>query len=802
FEVKGTFGGYYRFSEMNTAMNDLVTAYPTLVQKTSIGTTIGGRSIWCIKISDNASTDEANEPEVLIMGLQHAREAIGGSSMIFLMQYLCENYATDTRIKDLVDNREIFIIVCVNPDGWEHNYTLNSNGGGLWRKNRRNNGGGDYGVDLNRNWGVDWANCSAPIVGPSSSCGSSDPGSDTYWGTAAFSEAETQAIRNFTYTRNFVSMIDQHSYGPYYSIPFGRPSLASNVMNPLDQKFYDYMCAAMGNYNGMRAGNTPQALNYETAGGVKDWMLKGNIGTGSKGKVLGMTSEGATGTVGGATFWPPASQIINLCKGLTYQNLQLIYSAGSYINLQDKSDINLAVVSGNLEFDATRVGIGSQPVTVSVIPLENIESVGAPVTIGTASLPNYYDTYSGSIAYNLPGALPLGQRIKFAWKIETGGITYYDTVIKYYNATQMVYDNMDGSYATNWVGTNGWGFSSVGTGYSGGSSRAMTESPSGNYTASSTRRSTYNNSLDLGNATAAHISFWVRHRAENFRDKLQLQVSINSTDGVNGTWTPIKGTTTVQETGNLDGNTLNGNPALTGIKEDWTRELYDISNYIGASNFRFRFEFTSDANTTGFDFEVDDGFYIDNLKVIKTTTPLVILPVRFVNVSASLTPSKTIQVKWLAETEAKPAYFEVEKSIDRLTFTPIKRTDPSEPCEVIDEKPVAGNNYYRIKMVQDDGNALYSRIVNVVYDPAFTVSLYPNPAREKLNVLIKAEKAENVTLKISDLLGRQVFSRRVPASKNGNFETIDVSGWPAQLYLLQVINSEHEILHTQKFLKE
>jgi hypothetical protein len=82
----GSMGGFYTFSQMNTEMNDLVTAFPTLVQKTSIGTSIEGRNIWCLKISDNVSTDENNEPEVLYLGLQHAREAITGTSLIFFAQ--------------------------------------------------------------------------------------------------------------------------------------------------------------------------------------------------------------------------------------------------------------------------------------------------------------------------------------------------------------------------------------------------------------------------------------------------------------------------------------------------------------------------------------------------------------------------------------------------------------------------------------------------------------------------------------------------------------------------------------------
>ncbi|MEI9811101.1 MAG: M14 family metallopeptidase [Bacteroidota bacterium] len=422
FVVQPSFGGYYSFTQMETAMNNLVAAYPSIVQKTSLGQSYGGRDIWCIKISDQVATDESNEPEVLYMGLQHAREAIGGSSMIFFMQYLCENYTTDQRVKDLVDNREIFIIPCMNPDGWEYNRTHGGAGSG-WRKNRRDNGDGEWGVDLNRNWGVDWGNCSTPIVGSPSSCGSNNPAADTYYGPNAFSEPETQAIRNFTYTHHLVAMIDQHSYGPYYSLPFGRPSLPANTMLANDDKFYTYVSGAMGNYNGMRSGNSPQALGYEVAGGVKDWMLKGNIGTGTKGKVMGMTGEGGAGDGTGGSFgdfWAPAGQIINLCKGMVYQNLQLLYAAGSYVNLQDRGDISLGATTGTLSFHITRVGLENQPVNISVIPLENIQAVGSPVNVTT--LANYYDTYTGSISYSLSSSVTNGKRIRLPGRSKQAGI--------------------------------------------------------------------------------------------------------------------------------------------------------------------------------------------------------------------------------------------------------------------------------------------------------------------------------------------------------------------------------------------
>ncbi|MBL7739098.1 MAG: T9SS type A sorting domain-containing protein [Chitinophagaceae bacterium] len=796
FTVQPTFGGYYSFAQMETAMDDLVSAYPSLAQKISLGFTHQGRDVWCIKISDNVTTDETGEPEVLYIGLQHAREAIGGSSMIFFMQYLCEMYATDSRIRDIVDNREVFIIPCMNPDGWEYN-RLNGGAGSGWRKNRRNNGGGIYGVDLNRNWGVDWSNCSAPIVGSPSSCGSSDPSDDTYYGPSSFSEPETQAIRDFTYTKNFVAMIDQHAYGPYYSLPFGRPSLPANTMTSADDNFYTYIASAMGNYNGMRAGNSPQSVGYEVAGGVKDWMLKGNIGTGSKGKVMGMTGEGgAGGGTGGAygSFWAPASQIINLCKGMTYQNLQLLYAAGSYVDLQDQDDIAVTSLSGTFSFHLRRVGLEDRPVTVSLIPMENIETTGSPVTVTT--LNNYYDTYTGTISYSLRPAIGNGQRVRFAWRIETGGYSWYDTVTKFYNPITLFADDMEGSNVnTNWAVTSGWNYTTENA-YTG--SKSLTESPGGNYPASSTRRATYTGVLDLSDATAAWLSFWVKHRAENFYDKLQIEVS----DDNGTTWTAVSGSTTVEEPGTLDGSTLNGQPALTGIKEEWTRELFDLGAWLNTPALRLRFEFTSGA-TSSYDFSEDDGFHIDNIKVIKSTSTLVTLPVQFISFTGRLLPDNTVRLDWRALTDAQHDYFEVERSTDGTSFISIGPGPASTPYWKIDPTPLPGNNYYRIKQADKDGKITYSNTINVYYNPdAFTVSVYPNPVTDIATIKINTLLPVRYTVSLSDMAGRKVHEESLMTGASGSEINIDFKGMASQVYILQVRNERKEIIASQKIVKQ
>jgi carboxypeptidase T len=720
FVVQPTLGGYYSYAQMETAINNLVTAYPNLAQKINIGTTAQLRTIWAIKISDSVQLEEADEPELLYMGLQHAREAIGGSSMIFFMQYLCENYAANSKIKNLVDNRALFIIPCVNPDGWEYNRSTNPNGGGGWRKNRRLISGTTYGVDLNRNWSVNWGNCSAPIQGAPSSCGSATASSDTYYGPYAFSEPETQAIKNFVTSRNIVAAIDQHAYGPYYSLPFGRSSLNSFSSTPgvsiADSFFYNKISALMGKYNGMRAGNSYQSVGYEVAGGFKDWMLMGDIGTGTKVKAYGLTSEGGAGGGTGGTygsFWAPASQIVNLCKGMTYQNLQLALASGSYVDLQDLSDVALTSQTGNLDFTVRRIGLQNSPVTVSVIPMENIESVGNAVTL---SLANFNDTNTGSIGYTLPAGIINGKRIQFAWKVETGGQVYYDTVTKFYNPVQLFYDDMEGAnVTTNWTVSGGWNYSTAST-YQG--TKSLTESPTGNYTASSTRLATYKNTFNLSDATAAYISLWTRHRAENFRDKLQVQVSTNG-----NSWIPVCGKTTVQEPGTLDGSTLNGNPSLTGIQQDWTRELFDISSYIGASKLRLRLQFTSDAAGSGYDFELDDGFYIDNLKVIKSTTPL------------------------------------------------------NGPVVVFYDKPTE--------------QSLPNRII-----------AYPNPVNNELKIRLDGSITERITIQITDMQGRIVYTYLSQNTAAGGEIKINISRFAPGVYLASMLNGRKQVLAVQKIIKQ
>ncbi len=91
-----------------------------------------------VKISDNVATDET-EPEILFNAQQHAREHLTVEMAIYLLNLFTDNYGSDSRITNMVNSREIWIVPTVNPDGSEYDIATGSYRS--WRKNRQPNSG-------------------------------------------------------------------------------------------------------------------------------------------------------------------------------------------------------------------------------------------------------------------------------------------------------------------------------------------------------------------------------------------------------------------------------------------------------------------------------------------------------------------------------------------------------------------------------------------------------------------------------------------------------------------------------------
>ncbi|MFZ0391041.1 MAG: M14 family zinc carboxypeptidase, partial [Calditrichia bacterium] len=135
----GSMGGNYTFTEMQAQLDSMIQLYPQLVsKKDTIGNSYLGKPIVAVKISDNPNAQE-NEPEVLFTALHHAREPQGMMTLLYYMWHLLENYGSDAEATFLVNNRQIWFVPVVNPDGYYHNQQTNPSGGGMWRLSARDN---------------------------------------------------------------------------------------------------------------------------------------------------------------------------------------------------------------------------------------------------------------------------------------------------------------------------------------------------------------------------------------------------------------------------------------------------------------------------------------------------------------------------------------------------------------------------------------------------------------------------------------------------------------------------------------
>ncbi len=321
----GSMGGYYTYSQIVSVLDQLSASFPGQVSaKQSIGQTLQGRDIWAFKISDNPGTDE-NEPEVRFDSLHHSREPQGFATSLWFALWMLDNYGTDPLATYLVDEREIWFVPVVNADGYAYNQLTDPNGGGLWRKNRRNNGGGDFGVDLNRNYPFQW--------GYDDSGSSPFAFSETYRGTSPASEPETQAMTQFIQDRNFASALSVHTFSNLWLHPFGYDFVLPTNINE-----YLEVSALQTEVNNYAVGSPPQIL-YTANGGTVDYE-QDQTDTFSWTPEIGSQSDG---------FWPSPTRIVPLAEEnlLAFQRTALL--GGAWVRIDDTTIADLGDGDGNYE---------------------------------------------------------------------------------------------------------------------------------------------------------------------------------------------------------------------------------------------------------------------------------------------------------------------------------------------------------------------------------------------------------------------------------------------------------------------
>jgi carboxypeptidase A1 len=201
------FKNYRSYHELRNKYRYWAKKYPKYAKFVScIGKSHQGRDLFAIEITGIEPNE--NKKNILYTSGQHAREWISPATVAFITQNMLKDAESDIQVKDHLNSFIYRIVPMVNPDGYEYSRTNKR----MWRKNRRDNRDGSFGVDLNRNWDYKWSKVK----------GSNSTSSNTYYGPYAASEPEVQSVVN--YTQKFskaYGAIDWHSSGQVIGFNWG-----------------------------------------------------------------------------------------------------------------------------------------------------------------------------------------------------------------------------------------------------------------------------------------------------------------------------------------------------------------------------------------------------------------------------------------------------------------------------------------------------------------------------------------------------------------------------------------------------
>jgi len=237
---------YMSYAESLAFLYEMEKKYPDLIKIEKIGSTYEERDIVLAKISKNVETAD-EKPAMLFTGSIHAREWVGHELALKFISYLAENQNVDPELEKSLIQSTMYMVPCLNPDGYEYSRKHFS----FWRKNRRLNHDGTYGVDLNRNFSIGFVK-------------QSNTSSNVYGGEEPFSEAETSAIKGFVDTHeNITIAFDYHSQGNVF-FPAHKFMHEAEVdgtdMNALCANMNDEFAKVTGRRYGIHRGKPPAGL--------------------------------------------------------------------------------------------------------------------------------------------------------------------------------------------------------------------------------------------------------------------------------------------------------------------------------------------------------------------------------------------------------------------------------------------------------------------------------------------------------------------------------------------------------------
>ena len=195
-----------------------------------------------------------------------------------------------------------------------------------------------------------------------------------------------------------------------------------------------------------------------------------------------------------------------------------------------------------------------------------------------------------------------------------------------------------------------------------------------------------------------------------------------------------------------------------------------------------------------FDCNTFSTFYIHPVRF-----PYEVLPVELISFTGSNVGDRN-RLEWVTASEINTNRFIVEKSLDGINWFYLGEKPAAGNStqrltyELYDNHPIVGNNYYRLKSIDNDETFSYSRIVNIILNSVTTnpgiVGVYPNPTSSDITVLVASNINQNASIKIYDVLGKIVKTMNVTLMEGINNPTVNLSTLANAAYILMLTDEK------------
>ncbi len=243
----------------------------------------------------------------------------------------------------------------------------------------------------------------------------------------------------------------------------------------------------------------------------------------------------------------------------------------------------------------------------------------------------------------------------------------------------------------------------------------------------------------------------------------------------------------------------NGTPATYQVSEDL--------NFTGATWITYTPNFT-------YDLSAGDGgkivyFRVKNVSGTSNsfssaiTLNETVLPVNLISFNVAKNANGSL-LNWQTATETNNSHFIIYKSVDGLTFKELAQIgakNQASKYQYLDEAPVNGNNYYKLVQVDLDGklSVLGIKSINFDLNGGSTVSIYPKPAHDRINLNFNRTFENAITLRLFDLSGRQLQTATIPALKALVNYVLDLdTNVTTGVYVISITSGSY--IHSEKII--